>query len=133
MQNAKKKYPQRIKKPINADDMFKLLHDFMAYNAHPYLEQQKVWDALTGLRGPDGGGDARYLDKRATTAVIRHKIFGSDSGAENFAEISEDSDKQVERRSRNQMMKRINTGDHFIEHARRAFKALDLEWYTINK
>lgn len=136
MKTKKKRiYPKRIKKPDTADDMFRLIRNFMrvtySYSTQTRSdERRKLWDVMTALRGPDhiAGGETRYADKSATTAVIRYKLVGIDTEARNYADIFNDSSNSaIRRRSMN------TVDDHFTRHAKKAFDALGLEWAVVNK
>lgn len=91
------------------------------------IESENLYYVLAALRGPDYGTsdfdpDA-YLDKSATTAIIRHAI-----GIEAYGlTVHGDSDDHVARRC-NELAK----WSHFKEHAQRAFEILGLEWHANN-
>ncbi|MFI5355197.1 MAG: hypothetical protein ACHQX0_06260 [Desulfobaccales bacterium] len=126
------------------DDVKELLAPLVAalgaFSAQDPYREAHLWDILSALRGPDDGNEDL---KVATTAVIRYTVFGPglrdmgmvclpDSGAslrtrQSFNEFGQafDKDGQVINPNRFENI-------HFFGHARRAFKALGLDWDRVN-
>jgi hypothetical protein len=81
----------------------------------------KLWDIISALRGPDDGNhDLKY----ATTEVIRYHVTGKSY----YANVSADNDGKA--KYRDELV--INQYDHFIQHAMKAFRSLNLNWRTNN-
>jgi hypothetical protein len=128
---AKRLQRPRVNRPRTAKEVFKILDDFMSADNSIGRgdELQHVWDVLTALRGPDysvGGG----MEKTATTALIRSKVFGSPTSMVRFfAKVRriDTSDLTIVRRSLDS-----TRHSHFYRHAERAFAALDLKWDEVN-
>lgn len=90
--------------------------------------RQEIWDILTGLRGPDYDINS-YIDKRATTAVIRNEVFGIKNLMDVPADVAGDCDSSVKTRS----FSSFGGYHHFKTHATQAFKALGLKWDEVNE
>lgn len=109
------------------EEMLKLISDFLKRNDG---ESEILWDVLTALRGPD---DENENDKRATTEVIRYRLFGnagreSSDGQRNLngCLYGPDSESYVKIRER-------LPPSHFKGHAKKAFDALGLSWREVNE
>jgi hypothetical protein len=106
--------------------LLKQIQEFWADGEVQELEKKRVWRVLTALRGPDFGGPVyRNETKRATTAVIRHRLLGFNL-LQGFTE--RDLESSVRRRRR---MSRSGMG-HFGLHAMEAFEVLGLKWDYLN-
>jgi hypothetical protein len=117
----------RINKPKKADELLKILREFMDADNISSIEQEKAWNVLSALRGPDT--DRSYELKRATTTLIRSKVFGPRSRLSSFADLAqEDSNEMLKLRCD---PSRID--DHFSGHAKRAFWALGMSFSSKNK
>lgn len=110
-----------MEKPTTRWEVFKILREF--FEKAEGEEAEATWDALTGLRGPDDGNDD---NKAATTAVIRQHMLGPNIEGRVCADFSYDSAERLSRR------RTLKGGEHFEEHARRAFVALGLGWHVVN-
>lgn len=86
-----------------------------------------LWDVLVALRGPDSRN--RKL-KNATTALIRSKAFPKQPCLERSVFALKDTPELAQRRSRLFATKRDN--NHFREHIKDAFAALNLQIGEVN-
>jgi hypothetical protein len=117
-----------------ADEMVVEIRKFFQNPEVETRELLKLWNILTGLRGPDAGGvhRGRAEAKDATTTVIRHFVLQVDLDADRGMPVDvaeRDTDARAE--IRRCMSEDDSTGPHFRDHARRAFSALGLSWdYT---
>lgn len=111
---------------LTAEEMLNNLRTFFRDATIP--ECEKLWDVLTALRGPDYvGGDESQI-KSATTSVIREKVFTERSRVHEFAIILKDEEDYI-------LVRKTlpHHDDHFVHHARRAFRALGMRWDELNK
>lgn len=117
-----------------ADEMVTEIRKFFQDPKIHNFELLKLWNILTGLRGPDAGSSIqRHEAKDATTAVIRHFVLQVDLDAVRGMPVDvaeRDTDERAE--VRRNMAEDDLTGPHFYDHAKRAFKALDLSWEHTN-
>jgi len=98
-----------------------LLDEWFADPQVPRTEKTRLWNFLTGLRGPDSSS---FIEKFATTEVIRYYGFPKGRGV-----LSEHMGIYLGRDTEEKVEHRFNAGDyHFREHARVAFLAIGLEW-----
>lgn len=108
-------------------------------NVTKYLKKHTnldVWHILSAMRGPDRSpvkSISNFELKSATTAIIRHKIYGDDFWCLShrdtalYLSVRQKLTKYYERQLEKEGFK-----DHFIAHAMLAFKSLDLKWDEIN-
>ena len=87
------------------------------------LDQKKVWEILTSLRGEDEGSD---IIKEATTALIRGRLGLKEVPHWLLAIHLQDTKVLAEKRYA--MVCR-----HFKMHVIKAFNALNLKWYEVNE
>ena len=121
------KHRPRINRPRTADEVFKILREFMACRGLETIserERERLWDVLSALRGPDNGPAG---SKSATTMVIRHAVFGMNSKVERYADVASDD------AGRRDFRITMNMLNHFEEHVRWAFQSLGLKWDEINQ
>jgi hypothetical protein len=85
-----------------------------------------LWDICTCLRGPDS---RNKKIKYATTAIIRSAAFPT-RPCEERSIYGRDSKELVRRRK--QLFKNKEDDNHFRDHCRDAFEALQLSLYEIN-
>lgn len=119
-------------KRTTANDMFLLIKRFMQSKNVHYNQKGKLYYVLAGIRGPDEykhhgphKTDAGYITiKGATTAVIRHHLFGGRIGFGPM--VAPDSLAGRELRAKLDYPKYGH--DHFMSHARKAFRDLGLSW-----
>jgi hypothetical protein len=122
----KKKYPPRVKKPITADDMLKLIRSFMERGDGNEDEQRKLWNVMSALRGPDNRV-GNYGEKTISTAVLRYKVFGENSAVVRYADMFQDSPEYRQKRC---AMETAN--DHFGHHVKLGFESAGLKWDEVN-
>lgn len=85
-------------------------------------EARKLWDILTALRGPDNQDIELKL---ATTAVIRHAVYGY---VNHGGTAAPDNSIRCAYRAKLDEAGYTKDTDHFINHAKDAFKHLNLKW-----
>lgn len=117
---AKRRPRPRMAPPKTMKGLLKVLGDF--FHRADEEETKLAWDVLTGLRGPDSRDHER---KSATTAVIRHAVFGM-RNHKIPAAVHADEAGSEQTRSRME-------DDHFRQHAYAAFEALGLKWDEVNQ
>lgn len=125
MATKKRKTPVRRKAKARVPTLARLLKDLRTFFQHQNEDDRgKLWDILTGLRGPDDGNDDT---KVATTAVIRYAFLGGDFPQPNGAIVEPDAEQSLKDRLP------MDDWSHFRNHAMRAFMALGLKWNKVNK
>lgn len=123
---------QRVKRALKYLDNILSVENNDEYDGDDVVVATKLWDILTGLRGPDQAGGV--MVKSSTTGVIRQhalpKTFTRDSFiSNNRAVAGNDCGTYAERR---RLGKTESAGLHFVRHAERAFMGLGLNWVTNN-
>ena len=88
------------------------------------LDQKKIWNIITALRGPDEPKEA--VVKWATTALIRGRLGVKEVPSWALAQHLADSKKSKNTRAK-------MAGSHFRVHIIKAFNALNLEWNEVNE
>jgi hypothetical protein len=107
-------------------------------------ESEKFWLVLSALRGPDKEFDANdyfCAVKRATTGIIRHTIgietrigFASCGIAVNRDdEINAHLRRCLTSNDKKDKELQETVGEHFIDHAVKAFRVLGLSWDKVNQ
>lgn len=115
--------------PKTAKEVFALLRAFMENQKVRLHEKRDLWCVLTALRGPDDSGSDET--KNATTAIVRHAVFGEDCLADWGVISHEDAEHYAEKRRLLELEGRP-TQWHFWSHVRSAFEALGLGWNESN-
>lgn len=118
-----------MKKPKTAQDVINIIKDFFDEQTELYQEGtdvtknegNKLYTLLTALRGPDN--DSCRV-KEATTSVIRYALFGDILSRMPFGAIV-NPDEYRHELIRIEKDKLFN---HFVQHAKDAFKVLGLKW-----
>jgi hypothetical protein len=133
---SRSKSPSKTQaKPRTAEEFLKVLRTFFkeSKSTKRFSDQQKVWQILTALRGPDDEGpgslekaQTRSRIKAATTAVIRRAVFGEASAVDSCAITRPDTTYSAEVRLD------VPPG-HFGSHVEDAFNALGLNWGGVNE
>lgn len=109
--------------PKTKQEFLRILDTFFASTDVEGEDKKEVWDILSALRGPD---DDDLEKKLATTAILRAKVFpnGREWLETHVADIMDDCRGFVSRR----LSLPKTELEHFVEHARMAFRALGLKW-----
>ena len=111
-----------------SEEVFAALKEFFESPDVDSVEQRKVWTVLTALRGPDFPGT--YHVKSSVTTVIRRKLFGGGSGIGEFADMERDAKSSPSIRV---SLQGKQEWEHFLRHAREAFRVLGLKWEEVNE
>jgi hypothetical protein len=130
-----------IEQPKNAKEMFAVIRRFFDDPAIAPDEQNRVYNALAGVRGPDSRIDNAhdhpelYRIKETTTAIIRHTLLGYNIPGvthKDDTQFAKDRQLLVEHQWTQLDLLDVNYR-HFISHAQMAFAALELNWDEVNK
>jgi hypothetical protein len=91
----------------------------------------RLWNVLTGLRGPDWTNDPVDHRKLATASVVRRVAFPECAQwGSNGAFYEKDCQSHVT--TRKYMNEDTTNPSHYREHAQMAFDALGLKWDSVN-
>jgi hypothetical protein len=131
------KKPTPRKRPETLKSMLKKISLFCNHQDN----RGNLWAVLTALRGPDFARKGSNLDlKLATTAVIREAAGFKNYG---FFHNGDSPERTKLRKLERTKLRKLDpdsraegmTADttHFFAHARQAFQALGLDWYTYNQ
>ena len=91
--------------------------------------KRQIWNILSALRGPDSENwGIGIREKSATTAIIRHKVFGATLENSSVG-VSSHPDRQdyADYRKTDNFI-----SSHFSSHTKEAFSALNLKWSEVN-
>lgn len=113
------------KRPRTAEEVMQIMRQFFLDMDKKGTgeESKKLWDIMTGLRGPDSDRD---IEKDAITIHIRQAMLGEAASVVGYAAgvfvKPKENDPEKIRRIRD------NSSGHFRYHAVDAFIALGLKW-----
>lgn len=122
------KKAKRLSGPRTLADALRVVRKFYLDPTIPERDRVGFWAVLSALRGPDED----FVDdwdsgrvKEATTAVVRWALLGAHP---NSIVVLMDSPKAAKVRC-----ELTSDNNHFVNHARNAFRALGLAWGTVNQ